>query len=221
MFLGHFGAAFAGKHPAPRVSLGWLFAASQLPDLVWPLFVLAGLERVRIAPGDTAFTPLAFEHYPWSHSLLAVLVWAALLALLYVVTHRNGAGAPILAGLVVSHWVLDWITHRPDLPLYPGGSARLGLGLWQSVPGTLIAETVLYAAGVWLYTRGTVARDRVGRLGLWTLVIVLLVIEVVNVFSPPPPSNGAVAMAALGIWIFFPVATWVDRHRSLREAFGT
>ncbi|HJU65015.1 MAG TPA: metal-dependent hydrolase [Gemmatimonadaceae bacterium] len=215
MFLGHFGAALAGKYPAPRVSLGWLFAAGQLPDLVWPLLVLAGLERVRIAPGDTAFTPLAFEHYPWSHSLLAVLVWAALLALLYVVTHRNRAGALILAGLVVSHWVLDWITHRPDLPLYPGGSARLGLGLWRSVSGTLIAESVLYAAGVWLYTRATVARDRVGRLGFWTMVIVLLVIEVANVFSPPPPSNGAVAMAALGIWIFLPLAAWVGRHREV------
>jgi hypothetical protein len=216
MFVGHFGAALAAKRAAPRVSLGWLFAASQLPDLVWPVLVLAGIERVRIAPGDTAFTPLAFEHYPWSHSLLAVLAWAALLGLLYVVTHQNTPEALTLGALVVSHWVLDWVTHRPDLPLYPGGTARFGLGLWNSVAATLVVECALYLAALWLYVRHTTARDRAGRIGFWALAILLLIIQAANVFSPPPPSVNAVAMSGMAIWLLVLWAGWADRHRDWR-----
>jgi hypothetical protein len=216
MFIGHFGAALAAKRAAPRVSLGWLFAASQLPDLVWPLLVLAGIERVRIAPGDTAFTPLAFEHYPWSHSLLAVFAWAALLGLLYVVTHQNTVGALTLGALVVSHWVLDWVTHRPDLPLYPGGTTRLGLGLWNSVAATLAVECALYLGALWLYARHTTARDRAGRIGFWALALLLLIIELANVFSSPPPSVNAVAMMSLAIWLLVLWAWWTDGHRDWR-----
>jgi hypothetical protein len=221
MFIGHFGAALAAKRAAPRVSLGWLFAASQLPDLVWPVLVLAGVERVRIAPGDTAFTPLAFEHYPWSHSLLAAFAWAALLGAIHVVTHRNGSGSLILGALVVSHWVLDWITHRPDLPLYPGGTQRFGLGLWNSVPATLVVECALFLGALWLYARHTAARDRAGRIGFWALAILLLIIEVANVFSPPPPSVNAVAMSGLALWLLVLWAGWADRHRDRRGAVAT
>src|SRR5688500_398942 len=118
MFIGHFAAAMAAKRVAPGVSLGWLVAAAQLPDLLWPVLLLAGVERARIAPGDPAFTPLAFDHYPWSHSLLMVALWGALLAGLHRWRRGGVAGGSIvLAALVVSHWVLDWVTHRPDLPL--------------------------------------------------------------------------------------------------------
>jgi hypothetical protein len=213
MFIGHFGAALAAKRVAPRAPLGWLFAACQLPDLVWPVLVLAGVERVRVAPGDTAFTPLAFEHYPWSHSLLAVLGWAAALAALYAARRRDRPGALVVGGLVASHWVLDWITHRPDLPLVPGGEGRAGLGLWNSVAATLAVETTIFAAGVALYAGATAPRDRIGRLGFAALVGFLVLVHAANAFGPPPPSARAVAVAALSIWLLVLWAGWVDRHR--------
>src|SRR5215471_18702837 len=126
MFIGHFALGFAAKRAAPRTSLVLLFAAAQFADLLWPLLVAVGIEQVRIEPGNTAFTPLDFVSYPYSHSLALLAVWGVVFTLVF------GRNFAILAGLVVSHWVLDWITHRPDMPLYPG-SAKYGLGLWNSI----------------------------------------------------------------------------------------
>jgi membrane-bound metal-dependent hydrolase YbcI (DUF457 family) len=150
MFLGHFSVAFASKRVAPRPSLGWLFAACQIPDLLWPILLLAGMERVRVDPGNTAFTPLAFDYYPWSHSLLMDVVWGAALGALYFVLRRDTRGAIVIAALVVSHWVLDWITHRPDLPLLPDNATLVGLGLWNSVAATILIETAMYVAALWI-----------------------------------------------------------------------
>ena len=214
MFIGHFAAAMAAKRAAPGVSLGWLFAAAQLPDLLWPALLLAGVERARVAPGDTAFTPLAFEHYPWSHSLLMVALWGAVLARLYRWQRgRAAGGALVLAALVVSHWVLDWVTHRPDLPLLPGAGPRLGLGLWNSVAATLAVELLLFAAGAWLYARGTRPGDRTGRWAWAGLVLFLLVVHFANAFSPPPPSMTAVAVGGLAIWLLVWWGAWADGHR--------
>ena len=219
MFIGHFAAAMAAKRAAPGVSLGWLFAAAQLPDLLWPALLLAGVERARVAPGDTAFTPLAFDHYPWSHSLLMVLLWGALLAGLHR-RQRGGAagGATVLGALVVSHWVLDWITHRPDLPLAPGAGPRLGLGLWNSVAATLAVELLLFAAGAWLYARATRPVDRTGRWAWAGLVLFLLVVHAANAFGPPPPSMTAVAVGGLAIWLLVWWGAWADAHRRAGDA---
>lgn len=227
MFLGHFAVALAAKRAAPRTSLGWLFAAAQLPDLIWPVLLLLGVERARVSPGDTAFTPLAFDHYPWSHSLLMVVVWAIVMALVYLmVPHRSRAaenavtreriarGACVLAVLVVSHWVLDWVTHRPDLRLVPGGSTRAGLGLWQSVVATMLVEGAMFVAGLWIYARTTSARDRVGRYGFAALMLLLAVIYFANAFGPPPPGITAVAVSALAMWLLVFWAAWADRHRT-------
>jgi len=146
MFVGHFALGFAAKRAAPRLSLALLFVAAQLADLVWPLLIAIGIEQVRIDPGNTAFTPLDFVSYPYSHSLALLVVWG--LALAYAVCGVSRTGA-ILAALVVSHWVLDWVTHRPDMPLYPG-SAQYGLGLWNSIPATVAIELAMFAAGVWI-----------------------------------------------------------------------
>src|SRR5512137_2866651 len=115
MFVGHLGLAFAAKRLAPRTSLGTLGAASQWVDLVWPVLLLAGVERVRIAPGDTAWTPLEFVHYPWTHSLAMSLAWAAAAGLGYRLATGYRRGAWVVSGLVASHWFLDALTHRPDL----------------------------------------------------------------------------------------------------------
>lgn len=214
MFIGHFAAAFAGKALAPRVSLGSLFLAAQFLDLLWPALLLLGVERVRIAPGHTAVTPLAFEHYPVSHSLLGAAVWAALVGGLSWA--RPGgcrrAGA-VLGLLVLSHWALDAIVHRPDLPVAPGSATLVGLGLWNSLPATLVTEVGLLALGVWLYARTTRAVDRVGRWSLWSLVALILVIEGANVFGPPPPGVDAVAWAGLAQWLLVLWGYWIDRHR--------
>lgn len=214
MFIGHFAAGLAAKRVAPRASLGWLFAACQLPDLLWPLLVLAGTERFRIAPGDTAFTPIAFDHYPWSHSLFMGFIWGAAIGAAYVLWRRDTRGGVVIGALVVSHWILDWITHRPDMPLFPGWELKLGLGLWNNVAATIVVEALMYAAGVAMYLRATSARDRIGGIGFWVLVAVLALISAANVFSPPPPSVTAVALTALGMWLFVPVAAWIDRHRA-------
>src|SRR5690349_9013743 len=151
MFIGHIAVGFASKRVAPRASLGVLMAAPMALDLLWPFFLLAGWEQVRIDPGNTKFTPLDFVSYPFSHSLAMSAVWGAMFGLIYWIATRYAAGAVVIGFGVVSHWVLDLITHRPDLPLYPGGAARLGLGLWNSVPATLAVESVMFAAGVWTY----------------------------------------------------------------------
>jgi membrane-bound metal-dependent hydrolase YbcI (DUF457 family) len=216
VFIGHIAAAFAAKRASPSTSLGWLVAAAQLPDLIWPVLLLTGTERARIAPGDTAFTPLAFDHYPWSHSLVMMILWGVLLGALYRMRRGDMRGAVILAALVVSHWVLDWVTHRPDMPLVPGAGPKLGLGLWNSVPATLAVELVLFGACIWMYTGGTSARDRVGRWALVGYVVFLLCIHFANAFSPPPPNMTVVAYGGFAIWLLVLWAGWADRHRAPR-----
>ena len=142
MFIGHYAVGFAAKRFAPQTSLGVLIASALSLDLLWPLFVLAGWEQVRIEPGNTAFTPLNFASYPISHSLVAALGWATLFAAVYYLLTRYRAGALVVWIGVVSHWVLDFITHRPDLPLYPGGSL-VGLGLWNSPVATVAVEGLM------------------------------------------------------------------------------
>jgi membrane-bound metal-dependent hydrolase YbcI (DUF457 family) len=137
MFIGHFAVGLASKQVAPTASLGVLIAAPLLLDLMWPFLLLADWEKVRIDVGNTAFTPLEFISYPYSHSLAMAIVWAALVGLGYWTVTRYPTGAMMIGLGVVSHWVFDAVTHRPDLPLFPGGSTRVGLGLWNSVSGTL------------------------------------------------------------------------------------
>jgi len=217
MFLGHFGVGFGAKAAAPKTSLGTLFLAAQFTDLLWPTMLLAGLETVEIAPGITRVTPLRFTDYPITHSLIAVLGWAALFAGAYFLLKRYPKGAWVCGLAVISHWVLDALTHRPDLPLVPGGAARIGLGLWNSLPATLVVELAIFALGVGLYLRTTRAADRVGSIALWALVGFLLVIYFANVFGAPPPSVTALAWVGQAQWLLVIWAYWIDRHRRADE----
>jgi len=212
MFIGHYAVALAAKRVAPRASLGTLFAAAQLLDLAWPVLVLAGVEEVRIAPGDNAFTRLAFVSYPITHSAAAVALWSVLFGAVYLARTGYRAGAWVTGALVASHWLLDAVVHRPDLPLWPGGP-KVGLGLWGSVPATLALEGAAFAAGAWLYVATTRPRDRVGRWALAALVGFLGATYAANVMGPPPPSVTAVAASALLLWLLVPWAAWADRHR--------
>jgi len=214
MFIGHFGLAFGAKKAAPAVSLGSLFLACQFADLLWPTLLLLGIERVEVEPGVTAMTPLNFVSYPYSHSLLALCVWGLTAGIVYALVRRaRGLAALTLVALVVSHWVLDVVTHRPDMPLTLNGPARLGLGLWFSIPATLAVEFVLFAAGLAVYLRATSARDRIGSIGLWTLAAFLLIVYLAAAFGPPPPSATAVAWSAQALWLVVVWGYWVDSHR--------
>ena len=215
MFLGHFAVAFAAKRAAPAVSLGLLFVAAQLADLLWPLLVLAGVERVAISPGITAITPLDFQHYPYSHSLAALGVWALAFGFIYRIARGSGGRAfLVIAGLVLSHWFLDVLSHRPDMPIGLGESPKMGLGLWNSVPATLAAELALFAAGIAVYARTTRAVDRIGSWAFGGLIVFLLVMYAGAVFGPPPPSVDAVAWSGIAMWLIMGWAFWIDRHRA-------
>jgi membrane-bound metal-dependent hydrolase YbcI (DUF457 family) len=216
MFVGHFGLALAAKGAAPRTSLGTLGAAAQWVDLVWPALLLAGVERVRIDPGNTAVTPLDFEHYPWTHSLLMAGAWAAAFAIAYRARTGYARGAAVVGALVASHWFLDAGVHRPDLPLAPGLATRVGLGLWNSLPATLVVEGAILAAGVAAYVRATRPRDRVGTWALAGLVAFLLATWGANVTGPPPPSATAIGAVGLSMWLLVAWMAWIDRHREVR-----
>ena len=213
MFLGHFGIGFGAKAAAPKTSLGTLFLAAQFTDLLWPSLLLAGLETVEIVPGITRVTPLDFTNYPITHSLVAVLVWSVLFAAAYWLLKKYPKGAWVCGAAVLSHWVLDALTHRPDLPLVPGGAARIGLGLWNSLPGTLVVELAIFSIGVWLYLRSTRPLDRVGTIALWALVGFLGVIYFGNLFGSLPPNVTALAWVAQAQWLLVIWAYWIDRHR--------
>jgi hypothetical protein len=214
MFVGHLAVALGSKQAAPRVSLAALVAAAFGLDLLWPLFLLAGLEAVRIDPGNTQFTPLDFTSYPWSHSLVTSAGWALLAGLATRAITRSGRAGLVIGALVISHWVLDWITHRPDLPIWPGGPVA-GLGLWNSIGATIAIEGLLLAAGVVLYTRAAPARDTVGRWAFVALIVVLAGIWLSGPFSPPPPSVTAIAVAGLIMAAVLPLwAAWIERHRA-------
>jgi FtsH-binding integral membrane protein len=215
VFIGHYAVALAAKKAAPRTSLGTLFLGAQLVDLLWPVFILSGLEHVRIVPGITVVTPLDFYDYPFSHSLLAVLLWGLGLGAVYFAARRNMRASIVLGLCVVSHWVLDLLTHRPDLPLSVGGDMRWGLGLWNSLAGTVIVETALFLAGIVIYLKTTHAITGVGKYGFWALVGVLFAIYIVNVFGPPPPNVSAIGYAGNLSWLFVIWAYWVDRNRRI------
>jgi len=217
MFVGHFGVGFGGKRAAPPVSLGTLLLAAQFLDLLWPCFLLLGIEQVRIAPGLTPVTQLDFVSYPYSHSLVAALGWSVLLGALYWLVRRNRRGSLVVGALVFSHWVLDFVTHIPDLPLAPGSATRVGLGLWRSLPATLAVELLIFLGGVALYARSTAPRDRAGRWGLWGLVAFLLVAYLAALFGPLPPSAAALGWGGQAIWLPVLWGYWVDRHRVYKE----
>ena len=214
MFVGHFGVALAAKKVAPRPSLGTLTLAALLADGVSAIFLLLGWEKVEIHPGITAVSPLEFVSYPYSHSLVAGVFWAALIAAAYYLARRDRNGALWLAALVLSHWILDFISHGPDMPVGLDGP-MLGLGLWYSAPATIVVEYGLLALGAWVYASVTRPRDRTGSWALWIYVATLGIVYLATMVGPPPPSVRALAIAGLFGWLFVAWAYWIDRHRAI------
>jgi len=214
MFIGHFALGFGAKKAAPSVSLGTLLVACQFADLLWPTLVLAGIERVELLPGATVVTPLDFVSYPYSHSLLTLCAWGLLFGVGHMILRRSRIAAAVtIALLVVSHWALDFISHRPDMPLTPMSDMKVGLELWASRPATMAVEIVMFAIGVALYLQTTRARDRIGSIGLWALIVFVSMSYLGNMFGPVPPGAAAVVWSAQAMWVFMIWAYWVDGHR--------
>ncbi|HEX3069965.1 MAG TPA: metal-dependent hydrolase [Thermoanaerobaculia bacterium] len=214
MFIGHNAIGFASKKFAPRTSLVVLMGAPMLLDLLWPIFLLLGIEHVRIQRGATPLTPLDFYDYPWSHSLLMAAVWSIVAGLLYFAFTRYGRGAFVIGVGVISHWVLDFVTHRPDLPLWPGGP-KVGLGLWNMPRVEIVTEALLFAIGIMVYRNVTKPRDAIGSIAFWLFVILLAAIFVANTAGTPPPDVRTLAWMALSMWILPLWAGWFDRHRDV------
>jgi len=213
MFIGHYALALAAKRTAPSTSLGTLFLAVQLADMLWPVVLILGWERAHFVPGPNPFLTLWLDSIPLSHSLLTLIAWGVLFAAVYRMRTGYRKGAIVVALGVVSHWVLDFVTHRPDMPLYPGGP-KLGLGLWNSVAGTIVVEGAMFVVGVWMYLRATRARDAVGRYGLAALLTVLVLSYVGSLLGGPPPSMRAVEIGGIIFgWLFVWWAAWGDKHR--------
>ncbi len=213
MFLGHYGLALAAKKASPKTSLGILVFASLLIDLIWPILLLLGKEEVVIKPGITLVVPLEFTNYPISHSLLAVGIWALLLGVIYFIWRRSTGAALLVGGLVLSHWLLDVLVHRPDLPLLPSDSAHIGFGLWDSMAATLILEFGIFFIGLFIYWNSTHSRFRMGSILLWGTTLLLVGIYLASVFGPPPPDTKTIAVAGLAQWLFVGLYYWMDRKR--------
>jgi hypothetical protein len=218
MFIGHFAVGLASKKLAPRASLGALVAAPILLDLLWPIFLLVGWEHVSVEPNANPFLRLAFDSYPISHGLVAVLGWATLFAALYYGFTRYGAGAVVIWIGVASHWLMDYIVHRPDLPLYAGGGRLFGMGLWTHRWWAIAVEAVLFAAGIWLYLQQTKAKDKIGEYAFYGFVVFLLLAYGIAAFGPPPPASvRKLAIMTLCTAVTIPWAWWFDSHREARE----
>jgi hypothetical protein len=216
MFVGHLSLALAAKRWEPNVNLVWLIAGVTALDLVWPFFVLAGLETVSIAPGATAFTPLMFDSYPWTHSLAMTFVWGLLLVTMARIAKVPPAAWTLLAALVLSHWALDAASHAPDMPIWPGDAPKVGLGLWNSIPLTFAVEGAMWIAGIVFYMKALAQRNRRPGWWFWSFVIVCSVMWIASPFSAPPPDGRAVALLALVIWILLPWTWFADRrHRPI------
>lgn len=221
MFLGHYAVGFAAKKWAPKVSLGSLLVAALFLDLLWPVFLLLNMEHVQVAPGITRMVPLDFNDYPLSHSLFMTVAWSLLVGLLYFVFTKDGRGASIMGGLVASHWFLDLIVHRQDLPIWPVdltnmAAIKVGLNVWSSLWGTLLLEYGLLALGVWIYTMATKAKDQTGTLAFWGLVLFLGIMYAVDLKVTPPNNTNLISLAGFSQLLLVAWAYWIDDHRKNR-----
>ncbi len=216
MFIGHYAVGLAAKKIAPRASMGVLIAAPILLDLVWPFFLLLGWEQVAIEPNRNPFLRFEFISYPVSHGLVAVAGWAILYGSLYFGITRYQKGAVVISLLVVSHWALDYLVHRTDLPLY-AGSRQFGLGLWNHPKATVAVELAMSALGIWIYVRQTRAKDALGSYAFWAFIGALLLSYAGATLAPPPGSVKALALATLITGLFVQCAWCFDHHRENRE----
>ncbi|MFT6868245.1 MAG: membrane-bound metal-dependent hydrolase YbcI (DUF457 family) [Cyclobacteriaceae bacterium] len=209
MFIGHFAVGLASKKISNSLSLAMMFIAVQFLDIIWPIFVLLGIETVRIEEGITKLTPLDFTYYPYSHSLLMAIVWGLVLGLIYFLVTRNRQNSLIVGVLVLSHWVLDLLVHRPDLPLSPFSEYKVGFGMWNYPIIEIIIETGMFCVGIYFYYTTKPPKKKIA---FWSLIGLLFIVQMMNFFGPLPPNVDSIAWGANMIWIFVIWAWWLERE---------
>ena len=227
MGIGHYGVSFALKAADKNISLGLLFLAAQFVDILWLIFVLLGIERVNIVPGVTAANPFDFVFYPFTHSLVASFLWAGAVYVIFRFipvqpASRQSRVALVMGAAVLSHFFLDLIVHRPDLPLASGDSYKIGFGLWNYVLAAYVLEGLLLLVGLWIYLQSTKGATLLGKYGMSIFAVCLLVAnlsvyheDVLNFFMPLPLTPEIFASSALGYhFLFVGIAFWLDQKRS-------
>jgi len=223
MFLGHYGAALALKRAEPKVSLGTLFVATQLADVLWGAFLLLGWEHVRMLPDDNPLLTLQFYDYPISHSLVGALGWGLAAAAIYYSwptrdTTRHWQASALVGAAVASHWLLDLVVHVPDLPLAGNDSPKVGLGLWRHFGLSVALELLVLAAGLAIYVRGRSRRHPVRPVRLGLVLVLLVGTYAASLFGPPPPSVAAIGLGDLGFLLLIGfLAAWADRASTPAE----
>jgi hypothetical protein len=226
MFLGHYGLALALKRKEPKISLGTLFVAAQLVDVLWGAFLLLGWEHVRILPDDNPLLVLQFYDYPISHSLLGAVAWGAVAAALYYSwptrdTTRHWQAAALVGVAVASHWLLDLIVHLPDLPLAGNDSPKFGFGLWRHVGASVAVELLVLGLGLALYAQGRSRRHPLRPIRLAIVLLPLVGVYLASFWGPPPPSVPAIGASVVVLLLLAgPLGAWADRAATPAELAG-
>lgn len=220
MFIGHYGVGLALKKADKTIPLELLFLATQFVDILWAFFILLGIEKAEIVPGITAANPLDLVYYPYTHSLVASFLWAGVVYVAFrIVPVKSGSKknqvALILGVAVLSHFFLDLLVHRPDLPLWSNDSYKIGLGLWNYVVLSQVVEALIFLGGLWIYLKSTRGTTFVGKYGMIIFAVVLLGLNTANLFAPPPPGPKSLAAFCLGYYFLFAgIAYVLDRKRN-------
>jgi hypothetical protein len=217
MFIGHFALGLAAKKASPKLNLGLLFIACQLLDLIWPVLVLLGVEMVSVDHSATAVTPFDFSYYPYSHSLLMTCIYGLVIGLITGKVLKSTRAGIVIGLVVLSHWILDLLTHRPDLSLY-FDSLKVGLGLWNSVIGTFIVEALIFIVGITLYLKSTPMMTKKRKIIFWTMISFLSLMYVGNIFGPKAPvdtHSSAIAGPAMAMWLIVIWAYFADKVKQI------
>ena len=215
MFVGHYGPSYVIKAAQPAIPLWLLFIAVQLVDVAWSMLIMLGIEKARIVPGITASNPFDLYYMPYTHSFVAAILWSVAAGGLCNVLFglRKWSAAVWIGAAVFSHWILDWVVHRPDLPLYDD-TVKVGLGIWNYPMIALILEALLLFGGMFIYMRRTTAVNALGRIGPPGFGILMIAIQTYIFFGPPPASSDELAVTAIASYLVFAVVIWwLDRQR--------
>ncbi|MFZ3091089.1 MAG: hypothetical protein WA240_10775 [Nitrospirota bacterium] len=221
MFIGHYGIALAAKRIDKDISLGTLFFATQFADILFFVLTLVKIERMSFAPGITKVSPLDFTHYPYSHSLAASFFWAGLFFVVFRIALLNSDSnknriALAIGATVLSHFLLDAIVHRADLPLLGGDSYKIGLGLWNYVFASSLIELLIFLSGLWMYLKSTKGATFAGKYGMIIFSTFVTVIWIASLLTPTPSDLNIIGFVIFGLvfqLIVIGIVSWLDRKR--------
>jgi hypothetical protein len=220
MFIGHFGVGLALKRADKALPLGLLFIAAQVSDLIFGVTLLAGVEKINMIAGNNPLTSVKYIFFPYSHSLVATLLLAGLVAVVFLIAPFKSSlprskTALVMATAVLLHFVLDAIVHDPEIDLLGNGVYKIGLGLWNYPIASYIVEALLLIAGLWIYLRAIKSITFSGKYGLPILTVILFILNAVNAFGLYPTDTENFAITMLAVYLGTIIAAfWLDRRRS-------